>query len=278
MLRTGSCGAGCSQLLSDMQAFKAANPGCILEDFIRWHSPPDWTDAESSDETQGSFDGGDMSLKRGQLSTRMQTEGNLWRELWETAKPLPAVKQTPLFDEDLAVDGILNSLEDISPSDLFEQLFVSVLSSSFAIAEATLATNSVLSKLFFECKEYVITMCQGDLSKAKIDDLCQVYETVETMLVRPEEALTIMKQSEETTVDEPKRSFLRINLNFRGKDKQTPNKSAPKEHKSDEKNTPLFSQIFDGKSLLFTRKQRKPSTSEAVVEPTNQVETDWTIV
>ena len=29
--------------------------------------------------------------------------GNLWRELWEAAKPVPAVKQAPLFDEDLAV-------------------------------------------------------------------------------------------------------------------------------------------------------------------------------
>lgn len=29
--------------------------------------------------------------------------GNLWHELWETAKAVPAVKQTPLFDEDLAV-------------------------------------------------------------------------------------------------------------------------------------------------------------------------------
>lgn len=25
-----------------MAAFKAANPGCILEDFVRWHSPNDW--------------------------------------------------------------------------------------------------------------------------------------------------------------------------------------------------------------------------------------------
>jgi hypothetical protein len=31
------------------------------------------------------------------------TIGNLWHELWETAKAVPAVKQTPLFDEDLAV-------------------------------------------------------------------------------------------------------------------------------------------------------------------------------
>ena len=32
-------------LLSDMESFKAANPGCVLADFVRWHSPRDW-DAE----------------------------------------------------------------------------------------------------------------------------------------------------------------------------------------------------------------------------------------
>lgn len=29
-------------LLSDMASFKAANPGSVLEDFVRWHSPKDW--------------------------------------------------------------------------------------------------------------------------------------------------------------------------------------------------------------------------------------------
>ncbi|XP_071692950.1 uncharacterized protein [Rutidosis leptorrhynchoides] len=102
ILRTGSVGAGCSQLLSDMQAFKAANPGCILEDFVRWHSPPDWMEPTSDDESKESVDG-DNSSSRGRLSMRMQKEGNLWREIWETAKPVPAVKQSPLYDEDLSV-------------------------------------------------------------------------------------------------------------------------------------------------------------------------------
>ena len=31
-----------SSLLSDMEAFKAANPGCSLGDFVRWYSPKDW--------------------------------------------------------------------------------------------------------------------------------------------------------------------------------------------------------------------------------------------
>ncbi|XP_077253908.1 rab3 GTPase-activating protein catalytic subunit isoform X2 [Tasmannia lanceolata] len=215
VLRTGSVGAGCSQLLSDMQAFKAANPGCILEDFVRWHSPPDWTEGESSDEIEGSPDGGDLSSKRGQLSSRMQKEGNLWRELWETAKPLPVVKQAPLFDEDLAVENILNILEDIPPSELLEQLFVSVLSAGFAIAEDAIAMNNNFSKLFYDCKDYVVSVCQGELVD-NIDDLCQVYETVETILVHPEESLKIM-HSEETTTGESNRRFKKISLNFVGR-------------------------------------------------------------
>ncbi|PIA28787.1 hypothetical protein AQUCO_06600002v1 [Aquilegia coerulea] len=77
VLRTGSCGAGCSQLLSDMQAFKAANPGCILEDFVRWHSPPDWSGNDPINETEDSYSFPDSASKRGQLSSRMQKEGQM---------------------------------------------------------------------------------------------------------------------------------------------------------------------------------------------------------
>ncbi|CAJ2633063.1 unnamed protein product [Trifolium pratense] len=77
VLWTGSVGAGCSQLLSDMQAFKAANPGCILENFVRWPSPPDWIDNEASIEDSDVFDSGESLSTRGQLSRRIQKEGLL---------------------------------------------------------------------------------------------------------------------------------------------------------------------------------------------------------
>ncbi|KAL4566790.1 hypothetical protein LXL04_030915 [Taraxacum kok-saghyz] len=150
ILRTGSVGAGCSQLLSDMQAFKAANPGCILEDFVRWHSPPDWEPAGNG-ESKESVNGGDDSSSRGHLSMRMQKEGNLWREIWETAKPVPAVNQSPLYNEDLSVEGILHGLEDFPPCDFFEQLFVSLLCSGCVVAEIKTSRNEYLSKLFLEC-------------------------------------------------------------------------------------------------------------------------------
>lgn len=64
----------------DMQAFKAANPHAILEDFVRWHSPKDWI--------QGSED-----EQEGHLSARMADPKNIWQELW---------KVTPFF-----MDGVL---------------------------------------------------------------------------------------------------------------------------------------------------------------------------
>ncbi|KAJ1962038.1 hypothetical protein IWQ62_003658, partial [Dispira parvispora] len=43
-------------LFSDMQAFKAANPGSILEDFVRWYSPRDWVgDAHIAEEGIGAM-------------------------------------------------------------------------------------------------------------------------------------------------------------------------------------------------------------------------------
>ncbi|KAG0229341.1 Rab3 GTPase-activating protein catalytic subunit [Actinomortierella wolfii] len=69
-----------SQLVSDMEAFKAANPGCVLGDFIRWHSPKDWDEVENK------------------MSPRMADSGNYWQELWTSAKRIPASRQTPLFN------------------------------------------------------------------------------------------------------------------------------------------------------------------------------------
>ncbi|KAK7320378.1 hypothetical protein VNO77_29796 [Canavalia gladiata] len=282
VLRTGSVGAGCSQLLSDMQAFKAANPGCILEDFVRWHSPPDWTDNEASMEDTDVFDGVESLSARGQLSRRMQKEGNLWRELWETSKPVPAVKQAPLFDEDLAVEGILNAFEGIHPSELFGQLFVSLLGAGFAIAEPMLSNNGDLSKLFYDCKEYVAGTCQSNKLIDKVDDLVQAYETMETMLLNPEEAVKMIKQTDDSTTPtgESKSPFKRLSLIFGGKDKLL-RRSVSKDHINDEEkpSRQSFSSFFDSTSSLFSKKLSTPrSLCPSSPSGKSSLESDWTVV
>ncbi|CAH9107703.1 unnamed protein product [Cuscuta epithymum] len=271
VLRTGSVGAGCSQLLSDMQAFKAANPGCILEDFVRWHSPPDWMEGDNR-ESNETFESSDSSL-RGQLSNRMQKEGNLWRELWETSKPVPAVRQTPLYDEDLAVDGILDALEDISPSVLFEQLFISLLGVGFVIAESTLSSNPSLSGLFRECKDYIVATCQNSTWVKKIDDICQVYETVETMVHSPDEVVKMTVQCGENTppVNELKSRFKRLSSIFgSNKDKKSAGKPSPTNQEEN-----LIKQSL---SSIFSKKPPKPGNLSPIDTLSSSVENDWTIV
>lgn len=88
------------QLISDMEAFKAANPGCCLEDFVRWHSPRDWIE--------------DQQVKHGgRLSNRMLEEGNLWQKLWKQTQSIPASSQKPLFDAKKQAEAALAWLENI---------------------------------------------------------------------------------------------------------------------------------------------------------------------
>ncbi|KAH1013679.1 hypothetical protein HUJ04_002642 [Dendroctonus ponderosae] len=91
-----------ASLLSDMQSFKAANPGAVLEDFIRWYSPRDWIQAEELDE---------YGQKQGALSQRMQLEGNIWMEMWQNSKPVPAHRQKRLFDDTKEAEKVLQFLE-----------------------------------------------------------------------------------------------------------------------------------------------------------------------
>lgn len=43
-------------LLSDMEAFKAANPGCCLGDFVRWYSPRDWITGDDEENVEATGD------------------------------------------------------------------------------------------------------------------------------------------------------------------------------------------------------------------------------
>uniref|UniRef100_A0A8C8MJN0 Rab3 GTPase-activating protein catalytic subunit n=1 Tax=Oncorhynchus tshawytscha TaxID=74940 RepID=A0A8C8MJN0_ONCTS len=79
-------------LLSDMESFKAANPGCTLDDFVRWYSPRDYFEEEVVDESVD-------TVVRGDLSARMKIPGNMWMEAWATAKTTPEAEKCSLAQE-----------------------------------------------------------------------------------------------------------------------------------------------------------------------------------
>ncbi|KAL9250671.1 Rab3 GTPase-activating protein catalytic subunit-like protein [Drosera capensis] len=109
-------------LLSDMSAFKAANPGAAFEDFIRWHSPGDW---ESHDTKQKQLYGTQVTDSwppTGRLSKRMSDQGNFWRALWNEAPALPAYDQKPLLDPNREGEKVVHYLETLRPHQLLEQM------------------------------------------------------------------------------------------------------------------------------------------------------------
>ncbi|XP_022672143.1 rab3 GTPase-activating protein catalytic subunit-like isoform X1 [Varroa destructor] len=99
-----------ASLFSDMESFKAANPGCRLADFVRWFSPRDWTEPMR--------DENGVIVKEGELSNRMTLPGNMWQDLWQQAKPIPANRQRRLFDDTKEGEKILHGFLTMSPSDI----------------------------------------------------------------------------------------------------------------------------------------------------------------
>lgn len=106
-------------LVSDMEAFKAANPDCCFEDFIRWYSPKDFIDAQY-DEQSG-------QLLTGQsLSERFQPSDCLWKRIWQSAKAVPVCRQQRLFNYSMEAERALEHLDTIKFEELMRHLFSSL--------------------------------------------------------------------------------------------------------------------------------------------------------
>lgn len=247
----------CASLLSDMEAFKAANPGCLLEDFVRWYSPFDWipgpeteeemeelrrlrkdTDKRSEESSativtavssESSLEEGwdtedivipddDLTGKEisnaktlmgeakaghveelqppskwreeGHLSLRMRIPGNMWVEVWQSARSVPVRRQKRLFDETKEAEKVLHFLAGLKPAQVAFQLFPALLHAAVLRIETTgardiPAVSSVLddvltnsSKLSWEmsrdlprCEEFVKQLQLSELAIARAHSL-----------------------------------------------------------------------------------------------------------
>lgn len=146
-------------LVSDMQAFKAANPGCCLADFIRWYSPKDWIPLDpvlgtaAQQQLALPQDGKDVWWfdARGMLSERMRfgaTKQHLWQQMWERAAPVPVAQQRCLFDPMHEAEKIFHYLETISPHELFHQMLAGAVASALFTLETALPVASQALPVF----------------------------------------------------------------------------------------------------------------------------------
>ena len=107
-------------LVSDMEAFMAANPDCVFEDFIRWYSPKDFIEAQYDEQT-GQLLAGEA------LSERFKPPDCLWKRIWQSAKAVPISRQQRLFNYSMEAERALEYLSTIKFEELMRHLFSSLV-------------------------------------------------------------------------------------------------------------------------------------------------------
>jgi len=128
------------KLFSDMQAFKAANPGCTFEDFVNWYGNPEnpLEGFDEEDRLEGKLPGKDSvgaRLDKAAEAIRVLEETRtFWQRTWEQAASIPVVEQERLFDAGATAEMTLDFLETIHPASLLCQIMsVSLASAYFAL-------------------------------------------------------------------------------------------------------------------------------------------------
>ena len=122
------------KLLSDMCAFKAANPGAIFQDFCTWYGNPGNPLDDYSDKRNRQIAGatiGDLLLSRAATESvavkldkaaeaiqMLNETREFWSRTWEEASPIPASEQKLLFDVSSTVEMALDFMENMHPGRL----------------------------------------------------------------------------------------------------------------------------------------------------------------
>uniref|UniRef100_A0A8C9YBA7 Rab3 GTPase-activating protein catalytic subunit n=1 Tax=Sander lucioperca TaxID=283035 RepID=A0A8C9YBA7_SANLU len=170
-------------LLSDMESFKAANPGCVLEDFVRWYSPRDYVEEEVIDKKGN-------TVVKGELSARMKIPGNMWVETWETARVTPARRQRRLFDDTKEAEKVLHYLAVQKPADLTCHLLPCVLHAAILKLNEE-GESRLFSSVLTACITVItrarslkakFAICEG----AKGEDTEELEKFVSSLLEEPE--------------------------------------------------------------------------------------------
>lgn len=103
-----------------MTYFQAANPGCVIEDFVRWYSPRDIVEVEEKVIDPETSE--EKMTKKYELSHRMRIQDNTWVEVWKSAVAVPARRQKRLFDDTKEAERVFEWLNSLSIGQIAEHL------------------------------------------------------------------------------------------------------------------------------------------------------------
>lgn len=109
----------------------------------------------------------------------------------------------------------------------------------------------------------------------------QVYETVEAIFLRPDDVMKAVKQSEDVNAapEEPKPRFKKLTQMFGRKNRTRKSSSEENNSTEDPPNRQPFSNFFDSRSTLFSKKPPKPENTQPPANNSSGLdENDWTVV
>lgn len=167
------------KLLSDMRAFKAANPGAIFVDFVNWYgNPGNPLDDYGEEESAGKRQPGESILSPTAVKLDNASEAiqiltamrDFWSATWDEATACPASEQEPLFEPSSTVEMILDSLETMHPASLVNQIMAVNLSSAYftlvSSAGDTLHVGMVTSALksLRDATEHALLLLSRDVT------------------------------------------------------------------------------------------------------------------
>lgn len=177
------------QLKSDMSAFKRANPTAVFEDFVYWYSPADF----------------DPQTK--ELSKRMSTEDNVWKEVWANAKSEKNEKS--LFDPVAQSEYVLDYFESLAPIEVFGDLIPVILATVyFDVKETTKNVSTIYAvKKSLDIIEGQINhfhteveKIEGTLSFDKYVDLSSsIFKVIEEAMLPIHCAISLMQKFNNST-------------------------------------------------------------------------------
>ena len=188
----------------DIQAFKAANPQAQFEDFVRWHSPRDWSKKE-----------GEIM---GELSSRMQGNNPL-RTLFDELPGVPAKEQKQFFNPDFEAELVLDYLRTLSPLTAMQNMlppFLEATAYIFDHVDENILKMKVYQDALIEYKETIKQIsCMIDSTGVVEDDwmeLCSTTLIKTEMLISKISCLLEVTKGDWEVVNELLQKDLQIDL------------------------------------------------------------------
>eukprot|EP00193_Tetraselmis_chui_P008944 CAMPEP_0177769642 /NCGR_PEP_ID=MMETSP0491_2-20121128/10446_1 /TAXON_ID=63592 /ORGANISM="Tetraselmis chuii, Strain PLY429" /LENGTH=819 /DNA_ID=CAMNT_0019286695 /DNA_START=108 /DNA_END=2564 /DNA_ORIENTATION=- len=178
------------QALSDMSAFRAANPSAQPADYSTWCAAEGRSHPRQLDTLLSSTPACDLyplrHLPHAPTSPRAPPcSPSNWEDLFWSAPPMAAARQVPLFRAEAVGAAVLEAISAQVPSDVFEQLFLVAVVMEYAGAAACplLQASPPLQAALHEVAAFAGTACGRGMGEHKVARICNVFDRLQDIFL-----------------------------------------------------------------------------------------------